>query len=160
MLHATAALARGRLQLAMHDLAAATASLQEARRRWTELEVPYEVATTLTLLGQALRAAGDETGAVASFAAARTLFDQIGAALVEPANDDRAGEPIPGGLSAREVEVLRLICEGLSNKEIAGLLHLSSKTVSRHVSNIFTKIGVSSRAAATAYAFEQGLVGG
>jgi DNA-binding NarL/FixJ family response regulator len=63
-------------------------------------------------------------------------------------------------LSAREVEVLRLICEGLSNKEIAGLLHLSSKTVSRHVSNIFTKIGVSSRAAATAYAFEQGLVGG
>jgi DNA-binding NarL/FixJ family response regulator len=65
---------------------------------------------------------------------------------------------LPGGLTEREAEVLRLVAGGRSNREIAALLFLSEKTVARHLSNIFTKLGISSRAAATAYAFEHGLV--
>jgi DNA-binding NarL/FixJ family response regulator len=159
MLHAMASLARGRVQLAEHDVDAACVTLREAVRLWQELEIPYEVATTRTVLGQALVEAGDEEGARESFAAARALFDQIGARLeargvgrVEPA-------PLPAGLTTREAEVLRLIAAGMSNKDMASELHLSVKTVSRHLSNIFTKIGVSSRAAATAFAFEHQLVG-
>ena len=158
MLHAMAALARGRVQLAQRD-AAASATLRDAERRWQELEVPFEVATTRTLLAQALRDAGDEDGAQATFAAARALFDQIGARLDAGSADGRDRGDLPGGLTEREAEVLRLIAAGLSNKDIATALHLSVKTVSRHLSNIFTKIGVSSRSAATAFAFEHQLVG-
>jgi ATP/maltotriose-dependent transcriptional regulator MalT len=157
MLHALTSLARGRVQLAQGDVRAACATLRDALRRWQALEVPYEVATTRTLLGQALRDAGDEAGAQESFAAARALFDQIGARLEADVSDERAD--LPRGLTGREAEVLRLLATGLSNKEIASALHLSVKTVSRHLSNIFTKIGVSSRAAATAFAFEHHLVG-
>jgi DNA-binding CsgD family transcriptional regulator len=165
MLYATAALTRGRLQLAEHDGPAACATLRDALRQWQELDVPYEVATTRTLLGQALRESGDEIAARAAFAAARALFDQIGARLdtsgLATADGGAMARPrlLPCGLSAREAEVLRLIAAGISNKEIAATLHLSVKTVSRHLSNIFTKIGVSSRAAATAFAFEHHLVG-
>lgn len=166
-LQATAASARGRVQLAAGDVAAAVATLREALRRWRALEVPYEVATTRTVLGQALRRAGDEEAAQESFAAARALFDQIGARLAagEVGADapDTVESPtvtrLPGGLSPREAEVLRLVAAGRSNKEIAAELYLSVKTVSRHLSNIFAKIGVSSRAAATAFAFEHQLVG-
>jgi ATP/maltotriose-dependent transcriptional regulator MalT len=154
-LHAMAALARGRLQLAEGQAGAAATTLREAVRRWTELEVPYEVATARTLLAQALRDSGDEDGARECFAVARALFDQVGARLEI---EDGPGEVLPNGLTAREAEVLRLIATGLSNKDIAAALHLSVKTVSRHLSNIFTKIGVSSRAAATAFAFEHELV--
>ncbi len=154
-LHAMASLARGRLQLAEGQAEAAATSLREAVLRWTELEVPYEVATARTLLAQALRVSGDEEGARECFAAARALFDQVGARLEI---EDGPGEVLPNGLTAREAEVLRLIATGLSNKDIAAALHLSVKTVSRHLSNIFTKIGVSSRAAATAFAFEHELV--
>jgi DNA-binding NarL/FixJ family response regulator len=160
LLHAAAALARGRVELAAHAPTAAIAALREALRRWLALEVPYEVATTRTILGQALRAAGDEVGAQESFASARALFNQLGARL----GDDGPARPfadpaLPAGLTAREAEVLRLIAAGKSNREIADALYLSVKTVSRHLSNIFTKIGVSSRSAATAFAFEHGLVG-
>jgi ATP/maltotriose-dependent transcriptional regulator MalT len=163
MLHAMAALARGRVQLASGDVAAACPTLRDALSRWQALEIPYEVATTRTVLAQALRVAGDEEGARESFAAAKALFDQIGARLEALGPDavvtTASGPDLPAGLTEREAEVLRLIAEGLSNKDIAGRLHLSVKTVSRHLSNIFTKIGVSSRAAATAFAFEHRLVG-
>jgi ATP/maltotriose-dependent transcriptional regulator MalT len=159
MLHATAALARGRVQLAEHDVATACTTLRDALRRWQELEVPYEVATTRTVLAQALRDAGDEHGARESFAAARALFDLIGARLDAHGIDGPHELRLPSGLTIREAEVLRLVAAGLSNKEIAAALHLSVKTVSRHLSNIFTKIGVSSRAGATAFAFEHQLVG-
>jgi ATP/maltotriose-dependent transcriptional regulator MalT len=160
LLHATAALARGRLQLAEQAPAAATVTLREALRRWQELGVPYEVATTKTLLAQALSAGGDDEGARELFASARALFEQIGVRLdvVVTAAADQPG--LPAGLTAREVEVLRLVASGLSNKDIAAELYLSAKTVSRHLTNIFTKIGVSSRSAATAFAFEQRLTGG
>jgi ATP/maltotriose-dependent transcriptional regulator MalT len=159
MLHAMAALARGRVQLASGDAGAAASTLRVALARWQELEVPYEVATTRTVLAEALRSAGDEAGARASFAAARELFDQLGARLDAGGAGFAPAERLPAGLTGREAEVLRLIARGLSNKEIAATLHLSVKTVSRHLSNIFTKIGVSSRAAATAFAFERELVG-
>jgi ATP/maltotriose-dependent transcriptional regulator MalT len=160
MLGAMAALARGRLQLATHDVPGACGSLRSAVQQWQELGVPYEVATAMTVLAQAQRDAGDEGGARESFAAARLLFDQIGARLDARGVDGADGPPLPAGLTAREAEVLRLLATGLSNKDIAASLHLSVKTVSRHLSNIFTKIGVSSRAAATAFAFEHRLAGG
>ncbi len=158
-LRATAVSTRGRLQLARHQPEAAE-TLRSAAEVWRSLDVPYEEATARTLLGQALRDGGDEVGATESFAAAAGLFDQIGARLdAELVYGD--GKPtLPAGLTEREVEVLRLITAGLTNNEIASELYLSTKTVSRHLSNIFTKIGVSSRAGATAFAFEHHLVEG
>jgi ATP/maltotriose-dependent transcriptional regulator MalT len=149
--------AEGRVLLARHDVEQACAALRDGVSIWQELGVPYEVATTKTLLGQALRESGDEPGAHASFVDARELFEQVGARLgPEP---DTARTPNPAGLTDREVEVLRLVATGGSNKTIAAALNLSNKTVSRHLSNIFTKIDVTSRAAATAFAFEQHLIG-
>ena len=159
-LEASVLVARGRVLLAQGDAAGARASLQRALEQWRMLDVPYETATTGALLGQALRECGEDEAAVAAFAAASARFDQIGARLeaqlatAEPAPPP----PRPAGLTEREVEVLRLVAAGLSNNDIAATLFLSTKTVSRHLSNVFTKIGVNSRAAATAFAFEHGLV--
>jgi len=115
--------------------------------------------TTGTLLGQAQRECGDDEAATATFRAAAALFDQVGAGiLADGPAPIVAARPRPGGLTEREVEVVRLVAKGLSNQEIATALFLSVKTVSRHLSNIFTKIGVTSRAAATAFAFEHGLM--
>ena len=97
-------------------------------------------------VGQAQRLAGDEAGATASFEAAVALFDQIGARLESRLVLDDTKRELPAGLTEREVEVLRLIAAGMTNNEIAAELFLSAKTVSRHLSNIFTKIGVSTRA--------------
>jgi ATP/maltotriose-dependent transcriptional regulator MalT len=163
VLHATALTTRGRVLLAERDHAGAAARLRDALALWKSLDVPYELATTNTLLAQALRESGDDDGAAAAFTAAEALFEQIGARLeARLTRDSQAIERVtayPAGLTAREVEVLQCIAAGHANKEIAAELFLSEKTVSRHLSNIFTKIGVSSRSAATAFAFEQGLAG-
>jgi ATP/maltotriose-dependent transcriptional regulator MalT len=158
MLRALAGLARGRLQLAEGNPTAAITTLQAALHRWQELQVPYEVATVSTVLGQALREAGHEDAAIASFAKARALFDQIGARLDARTIDTAWPTRRPAGLSEREVEVLCLIADGHTNKEIAAQLHVSSKTISRHLTNIFNKIDVNSRAAATAFAFQHHLI--
>ena len=150
---ASAATAAGRVQLAADD-PVACATLRRAVERWGGLGVPYEVATARVLLAQACRKAGDQDGAARSMAIARELFDRIGSV-----NATGAGAALPGGLSDREAEVLRLVAAGRTNNEVARQLYISVKTVARHVSNIFTKIGVTSRAAATAYAFEHHLVG-
>ncbi len=164
MLRALAQSSRGRVLLADGDAAGAAACLRAALANWKALEVPYEIASTNTLLGQALRESGDDEGARAAFAAAEALFDRIGARLDAQLTRDSlratGSVTLPAGLSPREVEVLRLIAAGMTNKEIAAELVLSEKTVSRHLSNMFTKIGVSSRAAATAFAFEHRLVDG
>jgi DNA-binding CsgD family transcriptional regulator len=164
VLLASAATARGRLLLAEHDARSACASLRTALERWQSLEVPYEIATTRTLLGQSLKELGDDDGAAGSFAAAEALFEQIGARIdVRAPGDSLGGEraaAAPAGLTARELEVLGLVAAGHTNKQIAAELFLSEKTVSRHLSNIFAKIDVTSRSAATAFAFEQGLVTG
>ena len=156
-LSATEESTRGRLLLAEGD-PAASAVLQQAVDAWRGLSVPYEEATARALLGQALRMAGDEVGATASFDDAAQLFDQIGAQFdVHHALGDVRSD-LPAGLTEREAEVLELVAEGLTNNEIASQLFLSPKTVSRHLSNIFTKIGVSSRASATAFAVEAHLL--
>jgi DNA-binding NarL/FixJ family response regulator len=157
--HAATHTARARLQLAEHDANAACATARRALTSWLDLDVPYEVATARTILGQALHKAGDDSAAAASFVAAEALFDQLGARLDARQVQNRTDCPtLPAGLTDREAEVLRLVADGRSNKEIATGLHLSTKTVSRHLSNIFTKIDVSSRSAATAFAFEHHLV--
>ncbi len=150
---------RGRIQLATNDRPAC-ATLREAAERWQELGVPHEVATARMLHGAACRQAGDLDGATTSFEAARAIFEQLGAALdLRNLRDITGARPdLPAGLSQREVEVLRLVAAGMTNKQIAEQLHLSEKTVARHLSNIFTKIDVTSRSAATAFAFEHRLV--
>ena len=112
------------------------------------------------LLGQACRLAGDEDGAIGSFTAAEAIFERLGAALdIRATRDLNQASPLPAGLTDREAQVLRLVASGRSNKDIAATLFLSDRTVARHLSNIFAKTGVSSRSAATAYAFEHGLAG-
>jgi DNA-binding NarL/FixJ family response regulator len=151
--------ARGRVQLASEDQAA-SATLRDAAERWQELGVPHEVATARMLQGVACQHAGDGEGAIASFDAARSSFERLGARLdLRDLSDIASVSPeSPAGLTAREVEVLRLVASGITNKQIAAQLHLSEKTVARHLSNIFIKIQVGSRSAATAFAFGQGLV--
>jgi DNA-binding NarL/FixJ family response regulator len=157
-LRAAALTARGRVQLAQRD-PAACATLRAAAAQWSDLDVPYEIATARTLLGQACRDALDEDGATSAFEAARSLFDGLGVGLEarEPDAVFRAA-PLPAGLTEREAEVLRLVAAGSTNKQIAVVLFLSDKTIARHLSNIFTKLGVSTRAAATAFAFENDLI--
>ena len=97
--------------------------------------------------------------AAAAFAAARVVFDELGVHIdAQQPKPAPPSERLPGGLTEREAEVLRLVAAGQTNKEIAAALYLSDKTIARHLSNIFTKIGVATRAAATAYAFEHDLV--
>jgi ATP/maltotriose-dependent transcriptional regulator MalT len=158
LLRASAATARGRVQVVQGDANACT-TLRAALALWQELDVPYEVATARMLLGLACRDADDDDAAVASFAAAQAAFEHLGATLdVRSIQALTARRQWPGGLTDREAEVLRLVAAGLTNREIAAEVYLSVKTVSRHLSNIFTKIGVTSRAAATAYAFEHRIV--
>jgi DNA-binding CsgD family transcriptional regulator len=156
-LRAGVLLTRGRIELAEGHAVEACETLRQALDEWLALQVPYEIATTHTLLGQAQSQSGDASGATESFAAATKLFDQIGAEL-DVRRLKETEPPLPAGLTTREVEVLRLIAAGMTNNEIAAALYLSVKTVSRHLSNIFTKIGVTSRTAATAFAFEHQLV--
>ncbi len=157
-LRATTLSTRARLQLAQGAAGEACETLRQALDDWLALRVPYEIATVHTLRGQALRQSGDGTGAAESFAAATKQFDQIGAHLDARRVLHGVRPALPAGLTMREVEVLRLIAAGMTNNEIAASLYLSVKTVSRHLSNIFTKIDVTSRAAATAFAFENQLV--
>jgi ATP/maltotriose-dependent transcriptional regulator MalT len=155
---AQAASAHGRVTLATGDPGQACSILRHALERWQDLDVPYEVATARLLLAQACRVAGDQDGAVASLSAAQAIFEHLGASVDTRFIDGlRNPSALPGGLTEREAEVLRLVASGQSNKDIAATLSLSERTVARHLSNIFTKTGVGSRSAATAYAYEHGL---
>ncbi len=158
-LEAAAAEASGAVELAGGDAGGALPYLRKAQQMWARAEAPYERARARVLLGRALAAAGDHETSRRELEAARTALRQLGA---RPAADqvDRllAPETLPSGLTAREAEVLRLVASGRSNAQIAAELVLSEKTVARHLSNIFTKLEVGSRTAATAFAFEHGLV--
>ena len=124
-------------------------ALRRAWTAWQELEAPYEAARVRVLIGLACRQLGDEDGAEMELDAARWVFQQLGAApdlaRVEALSRKPAAKAA-GGLTAREVEVLRLVAAGKTNRAIAADLFLSEKTVARHVSNIFTKLGCRPRA--------------
>jgi DNA-binding CsgD family transcriptional regulator len=156
---ATADHARGAVLLADGDAAGAVAALRGAWRAWRELEAPYEAARARLLIGLACRELGDEDAAAMELDAARTVLAGLGAGPDLDRLDRLAGAaPSAGGLTGRELEVLRLVAAGATNHAIASRLHLADKTVHRHVSNIYAKLGVSSRAAATAYAYQHHLV--
>jgi ATP/maltotriose-dependent transcriptional regulator MalT len=161
MLAAMAASARGALSLAEGDAKASLVALRHGWQTWCELEAPYEAARVRVLVGLACRALGDEDSAVLELDAARGSFEQLGAApdlARVDALSRPAGSRDPHGLTSRELQVLRLVAAGNTNRTIAGELFISEKTVARHVSNIFVKLRLSSRAAATAYAYEHELV--
>jgi DNA-binding NarL/FixJ family response regulator len=140
---------------------AALPALRRAWRLWQDLDAPYEAARVRVLVGQACRAVHDEDSAAMELDAARLVFEQLGA---EPdlARLEAHAPTVPqgnaGGLSPRELDVIRLVAAGRSNAAIAAELFLSEKTVARHLSNIFGKLGVGSRTAAAAYAYEHDLV--
>ncbi|MFL5990521.1 MAG: LuxR C-terminal-related transcriptional regulator [Rubrobacteraceae bacterium] len=161
MLGAMSAHAEGAVDLAQGDTRAALLALRHAWQMWQELEVPYEAARVRVLLGLACRTLGDDDTAALELEAARDVFARLGAAPDLARADSltrRAASVDARGLTPRELQVLRLLAAGRTNKAIAAELVLSERTVDRHVSNIFTKLGVSSRTAATAYAYKQQLV--
>ena len=151
--------ANGRLRLAEGDAPAALECLRRACVTWQELRLPYETARTRMQYGLAIRATGDEEDARLELRAARAAFERLGAVPEAAAAAELLGERggLPGGLTAREAEVLRLVAAGNTNREIASILVISEHTVARHLQNMFAKLGVSSRSAATAFAFEHGL---
>jgi DNA-binding CsgD family transcriptional regulator len=156
-----AAQARGAVELAQGNAAAALASLRCASGLWHEFDAPYEAARTRVLTAMACRAMGDKDGAEMELAAARSAFERLGAAPDVRHVDQLAGASDSGRrdrLTVRELQVLRLLAKGITNKAIATELFLSEKTVNRHTSNIFDKLDVHSRAAATAYAYEHKLI--
>ena len=161
LLRSTAAAAEGAVLLGEGDARAALAALRGAWAAWQELEAPYEAARARERIALACRALGDQDTAEMELDAARWAYQQLGAAPDLARLEERAGRAPAGAagtLTAREAEVLRLVATGRTNRAIAAELVLSERTVDRHVSNILTKLGVPSRAAATAWAYEHRLV--
>lgn len=157
VLEAMSAHAFGQVHLVVGDAGAALVSLRRATAIWHSLRAPYEVARLRVLLSWACAAFGDEEAAQLELGAARESFAALGARPDLTRLKEGTSRAIHG-LTEREVEVLRLVAAGKGNREIAGELVISEHTVARHVQNIFAKLGVSSRSAATAFAFEHDLV--
>jgi DNA-binding CsgD family transcriptional regulator len=153
--------ARGAVDLAEGEARTALVALRQACQAWQELGAPCESARTRVLIGRACAALGDVDTAAMELEAARATFAKLGAALDLARVDslDRHAETRDAhGLTARELQILRALATGKSNREIAAALVISDHTVRRHLQNIFAKVGVSSRAAATAFAFRNDLV--
>jgi DNA-binding CsgD family transcriptional regulator len=153
--------AMGASLLTAAEIPAALLELRRACRIWQDLEAVHHAARVRVLIGVACRRLGDEDSARLEIDSARQAFRQLGAKPDLARIDElerRRGRDRAGGLTGREVELLGLLATGRTNREIARNLVISEKTVARHVSNIFNKIGVSSRAAATAYAYRHDLV--
>lgn len=158
-LRATAAQARGAVLLAEGDPTAALPVCRTAWTLWRDLDVPYEAARAQVLIAGACRALGDKDSAEIELSAACRTFRELGAQPDLARLQESASAPRDtGGLTSRELEILRLVATGRTNRAIADNLDLSEKTVARHISNIFNKLDVPSRAAATAYAFEHNLI--
>lgn len=136
--------------------------LRRSADAWRRFGTPYETARTCVLIARACRALGDEEGAQLELESARELFARLGARrdldaleALGPAVDLSASDH---GLSARELQVLRLVTAGRTNRSIASELFISERTVHRHVSGIFDKLGVHSRTEAATYAVEHRLL--
>jgi DNA-binding CsgD family transcriptional regulator len=161
MLRAMSALAQGAVALAEGNAQSALVALRRAWRGWQELEVPYEAARSRVLVGLACAELGDADAAALELEGAREIFAQLGA-TPEVARVDTLTRPtsrrVGHGLSSRELQVLRLVASGKSNREIASALVISERTVARHVQNIFAKLRVSSRTAASVFAVEHDLL--
>jgi DNA-binding NarL/FixJ family response regulator len=160
LLGAVAAHAQGAVLLGEDDARAALQALRRAWTAWRDLEVPYEAARARVLIALACRQLGDDDSAEMELDAARWVFRSLDAApdLARVEALTRTQPRGRGGLTARELQALRLVAAGKTNRSIAADLFLSERTVDRHLSNIFTKLGVSSRAAATAYAYQHQLI--
>ena len=160
-LHALAAHATSAVLLAEGEARAALPVLRRAWALWRGLDAPYEAAWSRVLIGLACRAVGDTDTADMELDAARLGFEALGATVDLARVESLLGSepsPLPAGLTAREVEVLTLVAEGRTNREIASALFLSEHTVARHLQNIFAKTGVTSRTAAATFAHERRLL--
>ena len=161
VMQAIAAYARGSVELAQSDFKGALASSRRAFELWRQAQAPYEAARARVLIALACRALGDEDASSAELAAARATFERLGA-TPELARLDALGKGAAARtasrLTTRELQVLRLIAAGKTNKAIAKELRLSERTIDRHVSNVLAKLDVPSRAAATAYAYSHRLL--
>jgi DNA-binding CsgD family transcriptional regulator len=161
LLGAVAAHAQGAVLLGEGDARAALLALRHAWTAWQDLEAPYEAARVRVLIGLACRQLGDQDSAEMELDAARWVFRQLEAAPDLARVDALTRKPATtaaGALTTRELQVLRLVAAGQTNRSIAADLFLSERTVERHMSNILTKLAVSSRAAATAYAYQHQLI--
>jgi DNA-binding CsgD family transcriptional regulator len=153
--------ARGQLLLAEGRPGPALEDLLAARRCWLDLRAPYETAHTRLLIGRALRDLGDTETAELELDAAHRALAEVGAEPLSGAHAEPPGTSLPHAaqaLTARELDVIRLVAEGRTNREIAERLVISDKTVARHLHNILTKLGLPNRSAATAYAYEHHIV--
>jgi len=158
-LHALSAHASGAVLLAEGNPGAALSVLRTADRGWRDLEAPHQAACVRLLIGLACRELGDLASAELELQVARGALEKLGAVPDLERLARVSGEPqSPGPLSRRESEVLTLVATGKTNRAIAAQLFISEKTVARHLSNIFVKLQLSSRAEATAYAYKHGLV--
>ena len=147
---------QGAVLLKEDDPAAAIGALRKSLNIWNELNAPYETASARLLLGIAYREKKDHDSAKMELTAAQWIFSELEAIPdLEKVNAlmDNKKEPDLHGLTLRELQVLRLVSEGDTNKAIAGKLFISERTVERHLSNIFNKLGVYSRTEATTFAF-------
>jgi DNA-binding NarL/FixJ family response regulator len=160
VLAALAAHAQGAVALAESDARSALPALRRALQAWHELDAPYDAARARVLIAQACEALGDEDTAALERDAARDTLFRLGASpdLARLNSLTRKRTRGDHGLTPREIEVLRLIARGRSNREIATALVISERTVARHVQNIFAKLRVSSRASASVFAAEHGLL--
>jgi len=160
-LRALAAQAAGTVRLTTGDAQGALTALRQAWMDWQEIDAPWDAARIRVLLGLACRALGDDGSARLEFVAAERVFQRLGAgpdlarlnALRSPSTATSEGR-----LTRRERQVLALVATGMTNRAIATELAISDRTVDRHVSNILSKLDLPSRSAATAYAYERGVV--
>jgi DNA-binding NarL/FixJ family response regulator len=157
-LDALAAGASGAVLLAEGRSSRALAALRKAWNLWCELEAPYEAARVRVRIAEACRAEGDPRSAQAELEAAGEAFARLGAAVDLARATQGTRSTGTAQLTARELEVLRLLASGLTNRQIADRLSISEKTVARHLANMYLRLGVSSRSAATAYAYQNRLV--
>src|SRR5512142_113118 len=161
LLRALCLRASGNVRLVKGDARSALAELRQSWNLWCELQVPYEAARVRCLIALACSRLGDKENAALELSAAREVFEQLGAAVdlacIQTVSANGKSHNT-GALSDREVEVLRLVASGMTNRRIALKLNISEKTVARHLSNIFNKLNIESRTAAAAYAYDHGLL--